>query len=320
MKYLIPFTKENVAQFISPRVSEIKIGESISLIKNNLASTPGKFVIIGISEDIGAKANHGNAGAKNSWKAFLSKFLNMQANGFINTNEIILAGEINLKDIDSDSSSIEELRVLVKEIDKRVQSVVEEIIAAGKTPIVIGGGHNNCYPIINAFPSPIQVVNIDPHADIRKQEGRHSGNGFSYALESGKLEKYFVLGLHEEYNSTFILEQFNYNNFLDYYSFNDFLKYELTIKDLINSVKSHIDSPTIGLEIDLDSIKNMPVSARTPIGFSEEEIRKVGFQLSMNYDFHYIHICEGAPQNENEIIIVGKTIAYLVSDFIKFNS
>ena len=90
MKYLIPFTKENVAQFISPRVSEIKIGESISLIKNNLASTPGKFVIIGISEDIGARANYGNAGAKNSWKAFLSKFLNMQANGFINTNEIIV--------------------------------------------------------------------------------------------------------------------------------------------------------------------------------------------------------------------------------------
>lgn len=320
MKHLFPFTEENVTQFMSPRKGEIKIGEAISLIKSELKNTEGKFVIIGIPEDIGAKANHGNGGANNSWKAFLSKFLNMQANAFINTNEIILGGKINLADINSENSSIEELRVLVEEIDRRVKSVIEEVLTAGKTPIVIGGGHNNCYPIINAFPSPIQVVNIDPHADIRKQEGRHSGNGFSYALESGKLEKYFTLGLHEEYNSTYILEQFNYNVFIDYYSFNDFLKYELTIKDLVNSVKSHLDSTKIGLEIDLDSIKNMPVSARTPIGFSEEEVRKIGFQLSMNYDFHYIHICEGAPKNEKEETIVGKTIAYLVSDFIKFNS
>ncbi|MDB4089566.1 formimidoylglutamase [Flavobacteriales bacterium] len=320
MKHLIPFTKENVLQYASPRPGEKKIGEAISLINKDLDSTSGKFVLIGISEDIGARANHGNSGAKNTWKAFLGKFLNMQANGFINTNEIIIAGEVNVKDLESDSSSIKELRIIVEEIDKRVQSVIEGVISAGKVPIVIGGGHNNCYPIINAFPTPIQVVNIDPHADIRKQEGRHSGNGFSYALEGGKLEKYFTLGLHEEYNSTFILEQFNYNNFLDYYSFNDYLKYELTIKDLINSVKSHLDSSTIGLEIDLDSIKNMPVSARTPIGFSEEEIRKISFQLSMSYDFHYIHICEGAPQNEQENIIVGKTIAYLVSDFIKYNS
>ncbi len=319
MTHLIPFTKADLAKYVSPRPGEKKIGEAINLIQDSIANTQGKFVIIGIPEDIGARANYGNPGAQNTWKAFLGKFLTMQANGFINTNEVILGGEIALKDIDSSSASVEELRLLVEEIDKRVQPVIEEIIAAGKTPIVIGGGHNNCFPIINAFPSPIQVVNIDPHADIRKQEGRHSGNGFSYALEAGKLERYFTLGLHEEYNSNFILEQFNYNEFIGYYTFNDFLKYELTIQELVNSVKSHLDSSSIGLEIDLDSIKNMPVSARTPIGFSEEEIRKIGFQLSMNYDFHYIHICEGAPKNSKEEIVVGKTIAYLVSDFIKFN-
>ncbi|MEN8927392.1 MAG: formimidoylglutamase [Flavobacteriales bacterium] len=320
MKHLIPFTEQNIKEHVTPRAGEVKIGEAISLLESNLEQTDGKFVIIGIPESIGARANYGNGGAENSWAAFLGKFLNMQTNGFINAKEIILAGEIELTDLTTNSSDIEELRLTVEEIDKRVQSVIETVLKAEKTPIVIGGGHNNCFPIINAFPSPIQVVNIDPHADIRKQEGRHSGNGFSYALESGKLEKYFTLGLHEEYNSNFILEQFNYNEFIDYYSFNDFLKYELTIKDLINSVNSHLDSEKIGLEIDLDSIKNMPVSAKTPIGFSEEEVRKIGFQLSMNYDFHYIHICEGAPTNETENTIVGKTIAYLVSDFIKFNS
>jgi len=30
----------------------------------------------------------------------------------------------------------------------------------------------------------------------------------------------------------------------------------------------------------------------------------------------YVHLPEGAPLNENEKLIVGKTLAYLVTDFI----
>lgn len=320
MKFLSFFSPNDLSHYVSKREGEHKIGEKIKLIDSSIKETPGKFVIIGIPEDIGPKANLGNGGSQFSWEAFLLKFLNMQVNSFSQINDVILAGNIEVSDLQNESRDLKTLRRKVEQLDVRVNSVIKEILEAGKTPIVIGGGHNNCFPIINAFANPIQVLNIDPHADIRKKEGRHSGNGFTYALETKKLSRYFVLGLHEEYNSNYILTQFESNENLSYCSFNEILTEELLIKQLVNKVTSHLNHPKIGLEIDLDSIKNMPVSARTPIGFTEEEIRKIGIQLAKKFDFHYIHICEGAPLNEKEKTTVGKTIAYLVMDFIKYNS
>nr|WP_308225039.1 hypothetical protein [Flavobacterium sp. J372] len=37
-------------------------------------------------------------------------------------------------------------------------------------------------------------------------EGRHSGNGFSYAYEEGFLRKYFIFGLHENYCGKGVME------------------------------------------------------------------------------------------------------------------
>jgi formiminoglutamase len=37
------------------------------------------------------------------------------------------------------------------------------------------------------------AINFDAHSDFRILEGRHSGNGFSYAYEEGFLKKYFIL-------------------------------------------------------------------------------------------------------------------------------
>ena len=42
----------------------------------------------------------------------------------------------------------------------------------------------------------VAAVNLDPHADFRATEGRHSGNGFSYAYMDGALGFYHVVGLH----------------------------------------------------------------------------------------------------------------------------
>lgn len=319
MSFLIPFTPIDLAHSLSKREGEKKIGEEINLITSTLSKTDGKFVLIGIPEDIGPRANVGNTGAKNSWNSFLSKFLNMQSNRFISANEIIIAGEVSMEGIKISTNNISELRKEVETLDERVKTVISEIVAAGKTPIVIGGGHNNCYPIISSYSSPIQVLNVDPHADIRKKEGRHSGNGFTYALESGSLSDYFVLGLHEEYNSEYIFNKFENDN-LNFLSFNEILDKSISVKEMVIQVKDKLTKNKIGLEIDLDSIKNMPVSARTPIGFTEEKVRKIILETSKNYEFHYIHICEGAPKNKKEELIVGKTIAYLVSDFIKCNS
>lgn len=322
MEFLRNYTAADLLNYFTPREGETKIGQDINLGINGLQESIGHYVLIGIPEDIGVRANYGNSGAYNGWDAFLSKFLSMQSNSLINANDILIGGEIKVDDllIQSDETSVEELRRITEIIDLRVQTVIEEIIELKKIPIVIGGGHNNCYPIINSFNEPISVLNIDPHADLRILEGRHSGNGFSYALENGSLERYFVLGLHEEYNSEQILSRFRKEENLSYLSLNEILAKGKNEIQSINIAKNHLKRPKIGLEIDLDSIKNMPVSAMSPIGLCEEQLRTFVIELSKEFKFHYLHICEGAPTNEVEKIICGKTIAYLVSDFIKCNS
>ncbi len=321
MSFLKTYTAADLLNYFTPREGEKKIGQAVNIVTENISSTEGEFVLMGIPEDIGPRANMGSSGAYNAWEAFLSKFLSMQSNSHFDGENIVLAGEIKLDDLllKSNEVTISELRILTESIDLRVQVVVEEVLEAGKIPIIIGGGHNNCFPIISSFDNAIDVLNIDPHADLRELEGRHSGNGFSYAIQAQKLNKYFVLGLHEEYNSQYIMDKFERNPELNYLSFNKLLIENITEKSAVEIAKGKLKSSKIGLELDLDSIKNMPVSATTPIGFSEEQIRKFIFELSKQYSFHYFHICEGAPTNDTERNTVGKSIAYFVKDFINYS-
>ena len=72
-----------------------------------------------------------------------------------------------------------------------------------------------------------------------------------------------------------------------------------------------------GLEIDLDSIANVLSSASSPSGFALNDIR--AFVLSSAKKFNYLHLCEGATllADGRQDLTTGKTIAFLVSDFIK---
>ena len=60
----------------------------------------------------------------------------------------------------------------------------------------------------------------------------------------------------------------------------------------------------------------MPTSAFTPSGFSVNEIRSVIKALNAQ-TIHYLHLPEGSPNNHLEESIVGKTLAYFVTDFMK---
>ena len=77
----------------------------------------------------------------------------------------------------------------MKKIDKEVSHVICNIIKQAKIPIIIGGGHNNSYGNIKGLAlskgKPVNAINFDAHTDFRIMEGRHSGNGFTYAFEDG---------------------------------------------------------------------------------------------------------------------------------------
>src|SRR6218665_1582164 len=115
----------------------------------------------------------------------------------------------------SDGANMSQLRSLTEHIDARVFPVIQSIIAAGKIPVVIGGGHNNAYPILKgtsiALGKTVNAVNLDAHSDFRVMEGRHSGNGFRYAYQEHYLHRYAMLGLHEAYNSESIVAELQEN-------------------------------------------------------------------------------------------------------------
>jgi formiminoglutamase len=313
--YFEYFNSENLSQLFSVREGEEKLGQKVS-VNSTPIDLNGKFVIIGVAEDIGPRANLGFAGAEAGFNAFITRFLNVQSNRFLNGSEIIVYGVVRSSETFSISDDLVELRNTVEHLDLLLEEVLQVVFSSGGIPIVIGGGHNNAYPIIKAYShvnqKKIDVLNIDPHADFRKLEGRHSGNSFSYAMQEGALGKYTVLGLHQSYNSESMLQDLEKQG-VDFSFFEDYIDdKEDFYRDL-----SKFDGKQFGLEIDMDTIKQMPSSAYTPSGFSVEEMRRAIRFLSSSSDVVYLHLPEAAPQNEREATFVGKVITYLVTDFIK---
>ncbi|MBK7139971.1 MAG: arginase family protein [Bacteroidetes bacterium] len=152
--------KESLAK-VQQRDLESKLGEKISYYNNwtEIGQSESRFVIFGIPEDIGIRANFGQKGASAAWSAFLDAFLNIQANGFLSFSQVVLAGNIITSDLMEKANILNEkkqkdliaLRSLVEQLDERVYEVVSLIVSMGKIPIVIGGGHNNAFPIISAL-------------------------------------------------------------------------------------------------------------------------------------------------------------------------
>lgn len=306
-----PFTSERIKNYLDTREGETKLGETI---RTNLPEN-AEFLILGINEDIGPRANLGNPGSKFAFDAFLGKFLNMQSNRFLNGSNIHILGNIQQE---SDSHDLEDQRKKVEELDQFIIELLSDVSLANKRLIVIGGGHNNAYPIAKSFSiqhSALDIINLDPHADCRPLEGRHSGNPFSTGIMDGSIRNYSVLGLHEGYNSTAILD------FLDqhqcFYTF--FEAYIDESRDLNNDLKAFVSSThknEFGIEVDLDAIEDMPTSAQTPSGLTIREVRK-SVRFLAEHQARYLHLPEGAPTTPKETLKVGKTLAYLVSDFIK---
>lgn len=342
MDKFLPFTINDLAKVTNHRSGEIKFGEKmltvphgatpISYIKN----TDAKYVLLGIPEDIGIRANFGRPGAASAWNEAIKSIANIQHNRFCKGNQIIVLGQINvleeMKEVENlDFNNIDDrvkLSQLVQKIDKDVSHIIFSIVKLGKIPIIIGGGHNNAYGNIKgtalAKGKPINAINFDAHSDFRILEGRHSGNGFSYAYEEGFLKKYFVFGLHENYTSKSVLDIIKKTEdrvrFNTYDSIN--IRKEKNFGQEMIYAMEFIKSETFGIEVDLDAIPNIASSAMTLSGFSVEELRQFVSFFAKNKNAGYLHICEGAPDldvDKNNHLI-GKLIGYLVTDFIKSNS
>lgn len=341
MEKLIPFTAHDLAKVTNHRSGEIKFGEKMLTVPKDaevisyLKQCEATYVLFGIPEDIGVRANFGRPGAASAWQSAIKAIANIQHNRFCKGGKILVLGTLNvseeMKAVEGlDFHNINDRKTLsesVVKIDKEVSHIVSIIVKAGKIPIIIGGGHNNAYGNIKgtalAKGKQINAVNFDAHSDFRILEGRHSGNGFSYAFDEGFLNKYFIFGLHESYTSKSVLDILKTEERVKFNTYD-----EINIrrhKDFGNEMEvalNFVKSDCFGIEIDLDSIPGIASSAMTISGFSVEELRRFISYFGKHENAAYIHICEGAPdlaEDKNKHLI-GKLIGYLVTDFVKAHS
>lgn len=345
MKHFKFYTKEDILSLTKVRRFETKIGERLQYLKfdgewpEDLTNSSAKYVVIGIPEDIGVLANYGIGGTASAWLPFLSSFLNVKSNDFLTGENILLLGHFDFGDlkflIDSYAYNPDELidayRHAVNIIDEEVENMLKVIAACNKIPIVIGGGHNNAYPIIKgvakglaksgAIPlAQINCVNLDAHPDYGVTEGRHSGNAFRYAEEDGYLGKYCIIGVHENNISQGILMDMHNNPFIDYISFEEIFVHER--KNFIQAIAhatGFTEGSFTGVELDMDCIENTLSSAITPSGISALQVRQYINFAATDAKVAYLHICEGATHlsDGRKDETTAKLISYLVSDFVK---
>lgn len=345
IRYFKFYTKEDVLSITKIRRFETKVGERLQVINPNLTleqsleNSTSKFVLLGIPEDMGVKANYGVGGASTAWMPFLESFVNIQSNDFVEGNNILLLGHFDFSEInhliETNAHDVEEkviaYRHAVSQIDEAVEPLIKLITQYNKIPIVIGGGHNNAYPLIKGAAkglykagqiplASINCINLDAHADFRPLEGRHSGNAFSYAEEDGYLQKYCVLGVHENYLTQNIWMDMVNNPFVDFITYEDIFIHEK--RDFLQAIAhatTFTDDCHTGIELDLDCIENTLSSAATPCGVQSIHARQFISYAGADTNTAYLHICEGATRlsDGRSSETTGKLLSYLVSDFIK---
>ncbi|MGN6162898.1 MAG: formimidoylglutamase [Flavisolibacter sp.] len=339
------YTKQDILSLVKLRRFETKLGERVHVltdansIADSIKGLTAKYVVVGIPEDIGVQANYGTAGTGTAWLAFLQSFLNIQSNDFFEGSEVAVIGHFDFGDLQflidknahTENEKIEAYRHAVNAIDEEVETLIKLVTANNKVPIVIGGGHNNAYPLLKgsakglhqaqqiALPQ-INCVNLDAHTDYRPAEGRHSGNGFRYAEDDGFMQKYCVIGIHENYLPQNVWMDIVNNPFIDCITFEDiFIHEKRSFRQAVSHAIEFTDDNYAGIELDLDSVENVLSSACSPSGIHVIHARQYINLCAAHVKAAYLHICEGAiklssGKSNNS---TGKLISYLVSDFVK---
>ena len=102
MEKLIPFTINDLAKVTNHRSGEIKFGEKMLTIPKGvdtisfIKSSETKYVLFGIPEDIGVRANYGRPGAASAWESAIGSIANIQHNRFCKGNQLLVLGQLDV--------------------------------------------------------------------------------------------------------------------------------------------------------------------------------------------------------------------------------
>ncbi len=261
-------------------------------------------VIFGIPTDEGIRRNGGRVGASEApneirqWFGKLTPYAGPQFKHHIDSLKIVDFGDIALGDLEA--------------MHEQASLLVQELSAAGKIIIALGGGHDVTYPLVKGFgraqhlPAEIGLINVDAHLDVRpRKEGQHhSGSSFRLLLEEG-----IVAGQHfaEIGIQSFVNAQAHFDWLLQQGS--RILTFEdATAAHLPNAFEECEFAITRGdaemplyLSFDMDCVRasDAPgVSAPAPIGFLAEEAYELAVAAGLSKNVRMLDMVEISPAHD----------------------
>lgn len=122
-------TPSQLTKITNHRSGEIKFGEKIEIVPENtdtlnyIQNSTAKFVLLGLPEDIGVKANFGRAGTASAYENALKSLVNIQHNKFCKGSDLLILGSL---DFENEMKEAQNLSVQNKEDKKRLFQLVKK--------------------------------------------------------------------------------------------------------------------------------------------------------------------------------------------------
>lgn len=263
--------------------NDIKLGETVLHQQEEYASAD--VVLIGLPQDEGVRRNGGRIGAKDAPDAIRACLY-----------KTVTIPKLNFFDI-GNSKILDSLEAT----HDNHQAVIEQLLADGKTVIVLGGGNDTSYPDCSALYTHVNkkmlAFNIDAHFDVRADTPRNSGTPYRQLLDEGLLqaENFYEIAYQPFANSP------TYINYLEnigvkHYALSHVHEIGLT-PILKNILKEHPQKSVFwGLDMDVVRSADAPaVSAVNPYGLTGEEFASIGTVAGEHPNTRIFEITEVNP-------------------------
>jgi formiminoglutamase len=163
------------------RSDDPRVGEIVEYWRGDPASLkPGLPVLVGFPQDDGVRRNQGRPGAARAPVQIRHWLYRLTAAD--------CAADIDLRQAGMVDAGLVRILSSLEDTQNALAEVIAGILRSGAVPVVLGGGHETAYGHYLGYAatgSPVAIINIDAHLDLRPFHLGHgdSGSPFRQALE-----------------------------------------------------------------------------------------------------------------------------------------
>jgi formiminoglutamase len=261
-----------------------RLGEVVRLDPADYA--PAKVVLLGCPQDEGVRRNKARVGAALAPDEIRRYFYRLVAPSEFNFSLFDLG---NLK-----------IQLSLEETHEIQQAVVRQLIRAGKTVLVLGGGNDISYPDCSALALEVPdllAFNIDAHFDVRFDTPRNSGTPYFQLLEEGFIQpaKFYEMA-NLAFSTASAHRQYLNEKGVNIYSLDEL--HRQGVESIFRAILQREIASTIFWGFDLDAVQasDAPgVSAPAPIGLSGEELCRLTYLAGQDRRTRLVEFSEVNP-------------------------